>query len=108
MAEDRRRPRRLDSELFGVTLGAKGFVEVAAAEATPTKAVASAIFMVVIFVNVAGSIEGRVGFRRSRGFVWGVALSCRHEICYVFQSQFAKNGLHFLSLSFEKGLLCSL
>lgn len=54
MAEDRRRPSCLDSELFGVILGAKGLlcvvvVEVAA-ETTPTKVVASAIFMFVLLL----------------------------------------------------------
>ena len=47
MAEERRRPMRLESALLGVTFGAKGLL---LAEVTPIRAVASAIFMVSVVV----------------------------------------------------------
>ena len=49
MAEERRRPMRLESALLGVTFGAKGLLLVVA-EVTPIRAVASAIFMVGVVV----------------------------------------------------------
>lgn len=47
MAEERRRLIRLDWALLGVCFGAKGLF-VVAPEVTPTRTVASAIFMVVL------------------------------------------------------------
>lgn len=50
MAEERRRPMRLESALLGVTFGAKGLLLLVVAEVTPIRAVASAIFMVGVVV----------------------------------------------------------